>query len=121
MNRPTQLTATNYNYQTGKENTINPDPFFDYLNDWQRYTKTVAKPYTKLSLAEKLVELQGKIDTSKNAESKSKLYYQYGNALYNMSFYGNVWSALAYDRSGVDWNRGDYKLNWQKEYYGVFE
>ena len=121
MNRPTQLTATNYNYQTGKENTINPDPFFDYLNDWQRYTKTVAKPYTKLSLAEKLVELQGKIDTSKNAESKSKLYYQYGNALYNMSFYGNVWSALAYDRSGVDWNRGDYKLNWQKEYYGVYE
>lgn len=121
MNKPTLLTVDNYNYQTGKETTINPDPFFDYLNDWQRYTKTVAKPFTKLSLAEKLVELQSKIDTAKSTEAKSKLYYQYGNALYNMSYYGNMWAAIAYDRSGSDWNNGNYKLNWQKEYYGVYE
>ncbi len=52
-------------------------------------------------------------------EEKARLYYQYASALYNMSYYGNSWHAVAYHRSGSDWNEGTYKLSWEKEYYGV--
>ena len=51
----------------------------------------------------------------------SKLFYEYASALYNMSYYGNSWNAVAYDRSGSDWNDGKHELPWEKEYYGVYE
>jgi hypothetical protein len=113
------LIQTQYNYKTDKEITVNVDPFFDYLNDWQRLTKSVATPYTKLTLAKKLQDMEAKMATVAG-EEKARLYYQYASALYNMSYYGNSWSAVAYDRSGSDWNEGSYKLPWQKEYYGVY-
>ncbi len=115
------LATSVYNYKTDKEKFVNYDPFFDYLNDWQRYDKTLPKAYTKLSLAEKLLDMEKKIPVTKSAEEKSKLYYQLASALYNMSYYGNSWSVLAYDRSGSDWNHGNYKLPWEKEYYGVYK
>ena len=43
------------------------------------------------------------------------------SALYNMSYYGNSWKAVAYDRSGSDWNEGVYKQPWQRDYYGVYK
>ncbi|HEX8315741.1 MAG TPA: hypothetical protein VF609_12145, partial [Flavisolibacter sp.] len=114
------LTETQYNYQTGKETTVNVDPFFDYLNDWQRYNKSATTPYTKLSLARKLQETKTKIDAA-TAGDNSKLFYEYASALYNMSYYGNSWNAVAYSHSSSDWNQGAYKLPWEKEYYGVYE
>ena len=54
------MVETQYNYDTGKERTVNVDPLHDYLNDWQRLSKSVVKPYTKLTLAQKLLELQTK-------------------------------------------------------------
>lgn len=120
--KPQPLVEVEYNYQTGKEKNVNVDPLFDYLNDWQRYSKPAAAPYTKLSLAKKLLELQTKVNGLTAAgDDASKLYYQYASALYNLSHYGNSWSAVAYDRSGVDWNEGKYDLPWQKEYFGVYE
>jgi hypothetical protein len=115
------IVETKWNYKTDKEITINTDPFYDYLNDWQRLDKTLPKPYTKLTLAQKLLELQTRIDTTKNAQARSKLYYQFASALYNMSYYGNAGQAVAYERSGADWNMGQYKLPWEKEYYGVYK
>jgi hypothetical protein len=115
------IVASNYNYNTDKEVIINVNPLHDYLNDWQRYDKPVAKPYTKLSLAQKLLELQQKADTAQNTETKAKTYYQLASAYYNMSYYGNSWNAVAYDRSGSDWNTGNYGTTWQKEYYGVYK
>lgn len=119
--RPEPLIETQYNYDTGKETKVAVNPLYDYLNDWLRYTKSSPAPYTKLSLAKKLLELKTKIDGADTVADKAKLYYTYATALYNLSYYGNSWSAVAYERSGVDWNEGNYKLAWQKEYYGVYE
>lgn len=119
--KPEPLVETQYNYQTGKETTVKIDPLHDYLNDWQRYSKTAPVAYTKLTLARKLQELQGKINAKPTGDEASKLFYQYASALYNMSHYGNSWAAVAYGRSGTDWNTGNYKLPWQKEYFGVYE
>ena len=115
-----QLISFNYNYTTNKETKLNVDPFHDYLNDWQRYGKAAASAHTKLSLAEKLIALHKKMDTTKSSENKSKLYYQLASAFYNMSYYGNSWQAVAYNRSSSDWNMGNYQLAWEKEYYGVY-
>ena len=114
------LVETQYNYKTDKEKKINIDPLHDYLNDWQRYNKSAPAAYTKLSLAKKLLELQSKMQ-SDTVTDKAKLYYTYASALYNMSQYGNSWSAVAWYRSSGDWNIGSYKLPWLKEYYGVYE
>ncbi|RYF86931.1 MAG: hypothetical protein EON98_02115 [Chitinophagaceae bacterium] len=114
------LKETQYNYQTGKETTLNVDPFFDYLNDWQRYNKSATTPYTKLTLAKKLQDMKTRVDAA-NTGDNSKLFYEYASALYNLSYYGNSWNAVAYDRSGSDWNDGNYKVPWEKEYYGVYE
>lgn len=119
--KPASLVETKYNYQTGKEKMVNVDFLHDYLNDWQRLNKAAIKPYTKLTLAQKLLELQTKAESPNTTEDKSKIYYQLGTALYNMSYYGNSWQAVAYDRSGTDWNEGVYKQPWQKEYYGVYK
>jgi hypothetical protein len=118
--KPEPLIETQYNYQTGKEKTVNVDPLFDYLNDWQRLNKSAVKPYTKLTLAQKLLELQTKVVVA-NATEKSNLYYQLASALYNMSYYGNSWNAVAYYRSSSDWNEGKYDAPWQKEYFGVYK
>lgn len=115
------LVETQYNYTTGKETSINVDPLHDYLNDWQRLSKAAVKPYTKLTLAQKLLELQTKADALSATADKSRINYQLANALYNISYYGNSWKAVAYDRSGVDWNEGTYTQEWQKEYYGVYK
>lgn len=119
VEKPERLVEERYDYKTDKTASINVDPFFDYLNDWQRFNKAVTVPYTKLSLAKKLLELEGKIKAVVKGTDPSQLYYQYASALYNMSYYGNSWQAVAYNRSGADRNAGNYKLAWQKEYYGV--
>jgi hypothetical protein len=113
------FTTALYNAKTNKETTLNADPFYDYLNDWQRYDKTSAKPYTKLTLAQRISALQKSLDTMKSAETKSRTLYQLASAFYNMSHYGNSWEALSYYRSGTEWNTGIYKAAWEKEYYGL--
>lgn len=113
------LVEERYDYKTDKTDTVNVDPFFDYLNDWQRFNKSVPVPYTKLTLAKKLQELETKIKLVAKGTDPSRLYYQYASALYNMSYYGNSWQAVAFYRSGGDWNHGNYGLPWQKDYYGV--
>ena len=115
------LTASNYNYATGQETVINVNPLHDYLNDWQRYDKPVSKPYTKLSLAQKMIELHQKAEAAGSPDAQARTYYQLANAYYNMSYYGNSWNALAYYRSGSDWNAGNYDAAWKKEYYGVYK
>lgn len=119
--KPELMIYTQYNYKTDKETVVNVDPFHDYLNDWNRFDKTASKPYNKLTLTQKLLETQKSIDTAKNAEAKSKLFYKLASAFYNMSYYGNSWKAVAYERSSVDWNTGKYDAEWKKEYFGVYK
>jgi hypothetical protein len=115
-----RLTEEVYNYNTSTSSAVFVNPFYDYLNDWQRLDKGVSVPYTKLSLAKELLAIIKKIN-DRTTPNKSQLYYQYASALYNMSFYGNSWDAVAYFRSSDEWNDANYNLKWQKEYYGVFE
>lgn len=113
------LTVSNYNYATDQETVVNVNPLHDYLNDWQRYDKPITKPYTKLSLAQKMIELQQKAETAETTEAQARNYYQLANAYYNMSYYGNSWNAVTYHRTGSDWNSTSYTTPWEKEYYGV--
>ncbi|GAA4336048.1 hypothetical protein [Flaviaesturariibacter amylovorans] len=71
-------------------------------------------------MARQLLALEQQVEKETAPEAKAKLYYRWASALYNMSYYGNNWNAVAYDRTGSDWNEGNYKLAWQKEYYGVY-
>jgi hypothetical protein len=100
---------------------VNVNPFFDYLNDWQRYDSALKKPMTKLALAQALLKLQGQVAREKRPEILAKMYYRWGSALYNMSFYGNAWMAVTYTRSGWEWDYGPFDKSWQREYYGVFK
>jgi len=113
------LVQERYNWQTDKTTTYNVDPFHDYLNDWNRFDKVVAKPYNKLTLAAECLKIEKSIDTAKSKENLAKLNYRLASAYYNMSHYGNSWMAVAYDRSGSDWNDGVYENDWDKEYFGV--
>jgi hypothetical protein len=113
------LSTYHYDYNSDKSLLVNVNPFHDYINDRERFAKPLPKPYTKLTLAQKLLDLEKSIDTAKSNTSKAKIYYQLASAFYNMSYYGNSWMAAAYDRSGVNWNEGNYKTNWEKEYFAV--
>jgi hypothetical protein len=119
--KPESLTISTYNYATDKEMVVNVNPLHDYLNDWQRYDKPVTKPYTKLSLAQKMIELQQKAESAETPEAQARTYYQLANAYYNMSHYGNSWNAVTYYRSSSSWNEGNYTTTWEKEYYGVYK
>ncbi|RYZ20811.1 MAG: hypothetical protein EOO16_15390 [Chitinophagaceae bacterium] len=99
---------------------VNVDPFFDYLNDPQRYDSSLQRPMNKLSLAKALAKLQQQISSEKSPEAQARLYYRMASARYNMSYYGNSWMASAWDRSGSDWEYGEYSAPWQKEYFGVY-
>ena len=81
--------------------------------------KPVAKPYTKLSFSQKMLELETTLSQTTNADAKAKLYYQLASAYYNISFYGNSHMAVDFYRHSSFWNTGTYALNWEKEYYGV--
>ncbi|GMT48536.1 MAG: hypothetical protein IEMM0008_0075 [bacterium] len=74
---------------------IASDPFQVIFSDYNY--KPSGKTYTKLSLAEKLFELEqkAKVDTRKGIE----YYYLLGTAYYNMTYYGNSWNAVDYYKS----------------------
>lgn len=113
-----ELIGYAYNSNTYDYDKVNVNPFFDYLNDWQRYEKPLSKPMTKLDLARKMQELTHSLDTCTNQAQKGKLAYLLASAYYNLSYYGNAWMALDYSRSTHLWNNGKY-AGWQKEYFEV--
>ena len=99
---------------------VNVDPFYNYLNDWSRYDKPAKKPYTKLTLAKKFLELENQLLRASGNEEKVKILFQLANGYYNISYYGNAWSALNWDRSsGLGFSPKN--AGWEKEYYGVFK
>jgi hypothetical protein len=113
------LTIDHYDYRSGVDTIYNVDPFFDYLNDWQRFDKTLTKAHTKLTLAQQFLQLSNSIDTAKNVNAKSKLHYRLASGLYNISYYGNSWLAVTWYRPSDLWNEGNYSSEWEKEYFGV--
>ncbi len=109
-----------YDYTAEKENHTNVNPLHDYINDWQRFERPLTKPYTKLTLVQKIMELQKITNTEKNKETLAKAWYQLGTIYYNMSYYGNSWMAVSYYRSSTDWF-DETKKGWEKEFFGVFK
>jgi hypothetical protein len=114
-----KLIHESYNWKTDKTIKTNINPFHDYLNDWQRNEKPAAKPFTKLSFAQQMLAMERSLDTMKNKEQLAKTYYQLASGYYNMSYYGNSWQVVAYYRPSTAWNSGQYKADWEKEYFGV--
>ena len=105
------------------------DPFVIHINDCHD-CDYVEYPgdYTKLTLCQKIVELEGKL--KKDPENKTEIQHLLGNAYYNMSYWGNAWMALDYYRchgcelSKVDptdsysWYYNDiYNIDKAKYYY----
>ncbi|MBK7037360.1 MAG: hypothetical protein IPI31_02745 [Bacteroidetes bacterium] len=120
---------------SGMKDTLHPnmtlpaDPFVIHIYDCHD-CDFVEYPgdYTKLSLCQKIVELEGKL--KKDSENKTEIQHLLGNAYYNMSYWGNAWMALDYYRchgcelSKVDpndsysWYYNDiYDLDKAKYYY----
>jgi hypothetical protein len=114
-----KLIQESYNWKTDKTTKTNINPFHDYLNDWQRNEKPAAKPFTKLSFAQQMLTMERSLDTMKNKEQLAKTYYRLASGYYNMSYYGNSWEVVAYYRPSTAWNSGQYKADWEKEYFGV--
>ncbi|TAD86060.1 MAG: hypothetical protein EAY75_09600 [Bacteroidetes bacterium] len=117
--RQTPLTDAYYDAKKDNYAEANVNPFHDYLNDVQRYEKKLAKPFTKLSFAQKMLDLEAALAKITDAEAKSKLHYQLASGYYNISFYGNSYMAVDYYRHSSNWNSGNYTNAWEKEYYGV--
>lgn len=107
-----------FNQHSYEYDSVFVNPFHDYLNDWQRYEKALIKPMDKLDFARKMIALEYQLDTITNKAEKGKIAYLLGSAYYNISYYGNSWMALDYDRSTYLWNNGQY-TGWRKEYFEV--
>ena len=58
--------------------------------------------YSRLALAEKMLELKKLADKGGKANISAML--ELGNAFYNISYYGYSWNAVAYTRSTVSYN-----------------
>ncbi len=71
------------------------DPFQVIFRD-SNY-KPSGKTYTKLSLAERLFDLEQKAKV--DSRNRFKYYYLLGTAYYNMTYYGNSWNAVDYYKS----------------------
>lgn len=102
------------------EHIVNVDPFYDHLNDFQRYEKRLPQAYTKLTFAHKMADLQARLAATKDPDSLAQLQYRLGTAWYNMSQYGNAWMAVSWYRGSGEWNEGNYKTDWQKDFFGVY-
>lgn len=120
MKKQSPLTAELHNQKTYKITRININPFHDYINDSERYQKPSPTAYSKLSFAQKMLRLQQELDTLQQPEAKAKAYYQLATGFYNMSYYGNSWRTVAYQRPSSSWNTGQYNAEWEKEYFGVY-
>ena len=73
--------------------------------------------YTRLALAEKMLELKKLADKGGKANISAML--ELGNAFYNISYYGYSWNAVAYTRSSFSYNAGNDFLSMKpaKKYY----
>ncbi len=73
--------------------------------------------YTRLALAEKMLELKKLADKGGKANISAML--ELGNAFYNSSVYGYSWNAVAYTRSNMSYNAGSDFLSMKpaKKYY----
>lgn len=94
-----------------------PNIFAAHIKDQQEPEKEDSvKLYSKLMFAEEMNKLQATLRTEpRNAEAA----FQYGMALYNITYYGKAWFATTYDRTGID--EQAYNAKEGDEYYGAFE
>lgn len=112
---PPLTASSDYLYNGGEATYV--DPFFSYLNDWQRFDTSPSEPFTKLTLARALRDLERGLAQAKSKEEKARLLFRIATARYNMSFYGNSWMVNVSYRSGGNWEYGRYDNRWQQEYF----
>jgi len=78
------------------------DPFEIHFRDCHDcdFAEVQAHPYTKLTFVQRMMELEKLSDAS--GADQAAAAFDAANGYYNMSYYGNSWMTMAYQRSGYD-------------------
>lgn len=97
------------NGQAGTQSTYG-DPFSIRIVDCHDCDHQIENgtTYTKLSFAQKMLELQNKISGERSPAIKSQHCFAYANGLYNMTWYGN---ARSLNESRVNYSENNYYLS----------
>jgi len=79
------------------------DPFVIHINDCHDcdYKAPKEKTYNKKTFAERMIELKKLAET--DTANRAKYYFLLANGYYNITFFGNSWQAVAYDRTFPGW------------------
>lgn len=97
--------------KTNLETTLPADPFLIHINDCHDCDFEADKKivYTKRSLAEKLLHYEELARKETSTEKKAKYKFLLANAYYNMTYFGNSWMAVDYNRNhgGIDQNQSE--------------
>jgi len=112
---------------SGMKNKLHPnmllpaDPFVIHIYDCHDCDfKEYPGDYTKMSLCQKIVEMEGKL--KKDPENKTELQHLLGNAYYNMSYWGNAWMSLDYYRChGCELSKVDQNDSYSWYYNDIYD
>ena len=112
--------------QTKDSYKLIADPFIIHIYDchdcdYKDMITGKAKPINKKEFVEKMLELDSLVKA--DPENASDYYFKMANGYYNISFYGNCWTASSFHRDfdhwayeqGKDWEF--YDCSKAKEYY----
>ncbi|MEM6321821.1 MAG: hypothetical protein AAF960_29440 [Bacteroidota bacterium] len=79
------------------------NPFREAFTDCINCRVIDTAGYNKTEILEQILELEYKAKA--DMENGAAYYYQIGNALYNMTYFGYAWNVADYYRSGATWNK----------------
>jgi len=104
---------------------LHADPFIIHINDCHDcdYKAPKEKTYNKKTFAQRMLELKKLAET--DTANRAKYYFLLANGYYNITFFGNSWKAVAYDRAFPGWvfktdttePKQYYDCSIAKEYY----
>jgi hypothetical protein len=102
---------------------LTANPFADLIEDTHAPTPQDTKKYTKLTFAQKMMQLERDLAKASDPEKKAQLHYELAKGMYHMSYWGNSWLLTQYGWGGgatLPSDESNLKPG-EKEFYGVFE
>ena len=103
--RQHRLTEARDEFQMAGNGNLLPlpgDPFEIHIRDCHDcdFAEAHAHPYSKLTFVQRMIDLEKQSDEP--GPDQASAAFDAANGYYNMSYYGNSWMTLAYQRSGYD-------------------
>jgi hypothetical protein len=103
--RQHRLAEARDEFQMAGEGNLLPlqgDPFEIHIRDCHDcdFAEAHPRPYSKLTFVQRMIELEKRSDEP--GPERANAAFDAANGYYNMSYYGNSWMSLAYQRSGYD-------------------